>query len=235
LVFAICLNSSLAVLSYSFLKEVGLALERDHLHPFKGVLDFVNLWHFEGEEETVGHKLDVLVHQVRVHTYELDGQGFRNEALLYFDCIGHYLLYARVWKFVLQVGVNEAGKVCVHSFVAADQLVRECKARHQSSLFYPVNCAEAPAKEDALDARECHQSLGERALVSYPLQGPLGLLFDAGYVLEGVEKKLFLLFVGDQRFDQKGVSFGVYVFHHHLKSVKTPCLGHLDFARKPLG
>ena len=59
-----CHHSGLLVLSHSSLKEVGLSLERNHLHPIEGVLAIPDLGHSEGKQETVSHTLDVLDHQL---------------------------------------------------------------------------------------------------------------------------------------------------------------------------
>ncbi len=60
-------NASLLVVSDALLEEVCLAGQRDVLHEVKGVSDFVELLVAEGEQESVGDKLDVLLHEVCVH------------------------------------------------------------------------------------------------------------------------------------------------------------------------
>ena len=44
------LNVGLLVLSDTLLKEIGLSLERDHVHPFEGILDVVKFGNTDGEE-----------------------------------------------------------------------------------------------------------------------------------------------------------------------------------------
>ena len=43
-------------------EKVGLALQRDQLHPLERVCDVVDLGGLEGDEKPVGDKLDVLCH-----------------------------------------------------------------------------------------------------------------------------------------------------------------------------
>ena len=74
-VFLGLLDVSLLILADSLLEEVGLAGERDHVHPLEGVLHVVELGDAHGEEEAVGHELDVLAHQARVHADQFDGEG----------------------------------------------------------------------------------------------------------------------------------------------------------------
>ena len=47
------LDSSLLILADSLLEEVGLALQRDHVHPLEGVLDVVLLGDAEGRQQSV--------------------------------------------------------------------------------------------------------------------------------------------------------------------------------------
>ena len=42
-------DSSLLIVTDSLFKEVGLALEGDHVHPFEGVLDIISLGDSESE------------------------------------------------------------------------------------------------------------------------------------------------------------------------------------------
>jgi len=45
------------------LKEVGLALQRNHIHKVEGVGDIVDFVIAKGYEEAVGNELNVLAHQ----------------------------------------------------------------------------------------------------------------------------------------------------------------------------
>ena len=76
------LDAGLLVVADALLEEVGLALQRNHVHPLEGVLDVVLLGHTETEQETVGDEFDVLAHQTGVHTDKFDGQGLGDEVVL---------------------------------------------------------------------------------------------------------------------------------------------------------
>lgn len=52
------------VLSDSSFKEIGLSLQRDHLHPVERILRFVMFWDTQWDQESVGHKLNILRHRL---------------------------------------------------------------------------------------------------------------------------------------------------------------------------
>jgi len=60
-------HAVLLVLPDPLLEKVGLALQRQHLHPVERVGGLVVLVRAQRDEEAVGDELDVLGHQVAVH------------------------------------------------------------------------------------------------------------------------------------------------------------------------
>ena len=64
------IDSSLGVVGYTLLEEISLALERDHIHKVEGVRHVVHFVVAKSHEESVGNKLDVLTHELGVHTDE---------------------------------------------------------------------------------------------------------------------------------------------------------------------
>ena len=72
LTFSRQLHASLLIVTNSLFKEVGLALERDHVHPFERIFTSVLLRNTKLEEEAISDKLNVLVHQLTVHPDQLD-------------------------------------------------------------------------------------------------------------------------------------------------------------------
>ena len=209
-------DTGLGVLSHTLLEEVGLALEADHLHPLEGVGGVVVTGTSELGKETVGAELDVVAHELGVHTDELDGVG---------DDLGD----AGLGELVDKLLVQEAGKVAVESLVTADELVGEAKAGHEAALLEPEDGAEGAGEEDTLDGGEGDATLGEGGIVALaPLEGPSGLALDAGDGLDGVEQVLLLLSVLDVGVDEEGVGLGVNVLHGDLESVEAAGLGTLD-------
>lgn len=59
------------VLSDSSFKEIGLPLQRDHLHPVEWILRFVMFWDTQWDQESVGHKLNVLRHRLNKYIITL--------------------------------------------------------------------------------------------------------------------------------------------------------------------
>lgn len=57
-------HSSFLVLSNTSLEEVRLSLEGNHLHPIERILAVVDLVDPQSHEESVGHALDILDHEL---------------------------------------------------------------------------------------------------------------------------------------------------------------------------
>ena len=55
-------DTSLLVVTHALLEEVGLALQRDHVHPLEGVLDIVVLGYSEGDQESISDEFNILAH-----------------------------------------------------------------------------------------------------------------------------------------------------------------------------
>jgi len=61
-------DTGLLVITDTLLEEVGLACQRDVLHKVEWVSSIVVLLNAKSEEKTVGDELDVLAHELGVHT-----------------------------------------------------------------------------------------------------------------------------------------------------------------------
>jgi len=174
-------DTSLLVVTNTLLEEVGLASQGDGLHEVEGVRGIVVLLVAEGDQQTVGDELDVLAHQLGIHTKEGAGQSVRQELLLNADGFNNDILDHLGARTVVQVGEKQAGKVGVHALITRDQLVREGQAGHQATLLEPKDRGKRAGEEDTLNASKGNQTLSEgRVAVSDPLDGPFGLLGDAG-------------------------------------------------------
>jgi hypothetical protein len=229
-------DPALGILPNALLEEVGLALKGDGLHPFKGVRGLVVAGVAQGDQQPVGAELNVLLHQRRVHPDELHGEGLRHKLLLDVDGVRHDLHHALGGQPVVELGIQEAGKVAMEALVAGDELVREGKARHQAALLQPEDGAEGPGKEDPLHHAEGDAPLGEaRHVWVAPLEGPTGLPLDGGDGVDGVEEADLLLVVLDVGVNQERVRFRVDVLDGNLEAVETPGLGALDLRHEVLG
>merc|ERR1719219_691470 len=134
---------SFLVLSNLLLEEVSLPLQGDILHEVEGVGGFVKLITAKFKKETVSHKLDVLNHQVAVHTDKSDWKGFCEELTFYFDSITDNLHDPCVAGLVHQVLEHQASEVRVEALVPGDEFVTEGQSRHQPSLLKPENRGKA--------------------------------------------------------------------------------------------
>merc|ERR1740138_1417999 len=63
-----CVHTSLCVIPHTLLEEVRLPLQRDQLHEVERVSRTIVLHVAEGIEKAVCTELDVLPHQLRVHS-----------------------------------------------------------------------------------------------------------------------------------------------------------------------
>ena len=72
LIRSLLLDTGLLIFTNSPLKEVCFSLKRDHVHPFERIFSPVLLRNTKLEEETISDELNVLVHQLTVHTNQLD-------------------------------------------------------------------------------------------------------------------------------------------------------------------
>lgn len=217
------------VLAHSPLEEVGLALQRDHLHPVEGVLGAPHLSHSQRHQQPVSHALDVLRHQLRVYPDQVARQALGNELLLDLHRLPHDLLNQLGPQPVLHDRVEVAGEVGVQSLVAGDELVRKGQPGHQGALLEPENGAEGAREEDAFDCGEGDEALVEGAVPVHPLHGPLRLLPDHVDVRDGREEVVLLVEVLNVGVDEEGVGLGVDVLHGDLKTVEAARLGDLHF------
>lgn len=228
-------DTSLLVVGDALLEEVGLATERNVLHEVKGVGRLVDLLVAKSNKQTVGNKLDVLLHQVGVHAEQGARESLSQELLLNSDSIGDDVTDHLLAGTVLEVRVQQAGKVGVQTLVTRDELVGKGQTRHETSLLEPEDGGKGTAEEDTLDGSKGNQTLGKgRVLVLDPLDGPVGLLANARNGLNGVEEVAALAVLLDVGVDEQGVGLGVDVLHHDLEAVEASSLGDLDLAAEAL-
>ena len=227
---ALCseLYASFLIVTYTLLEEVGLALERDHVHPFEGILDVVVLGNAKLEQKAIGYELDVLVHQSGIHTDKLYGKRLGHKVLLNADSFSDYLKDSLVSQFVVQMLVKETGKVSVHAFITRDQFVGESESGHETSLFHPKDSTEGAREEDAFDSSESDKALCKAIRRFDPLEGPVGLHLHALNVVNCLEKIGLFSLVIDIGIDEDRVGLRVDILHHHLEAIKTTSLWHLD-------
>ena len=235
-VFGRSSDSTLGVLSDSLFEKVGLSLEGDHFHPLEWVGGLVVLGGSQGNQETVSAELNVLCHQLGVHTDQLNRKGVADEFLLNVDSIGNNLDNALGRKLVNELVVQHAGEITVETLVTRDEFVREGKTRHKSSFLEPEDGAETSREEDSLDNAEGDATLGEACLFGIaPLEGPLGLLLDTRDSVDSVQESHLFTSVLDVGINQQGVSFGVDVLDSDLESVEASALGRLKLGHEILG
>lgn len=154
-------NTSLLVFANTLLEEVGLATKRDVLHEVKGVGGLVHLLVAEGEEETIGDKLNVLLHESRVHAKQSTRKSLGQELLLDSDSICDDLLDESLAGAVPEVGEEQAGEVGVETLVTRDEFIGKCQTGHETTLLHPEDGSKSTTEEDTFDSSKCDQTLTE--------------------------------------------------------------------------
>jgi hypothetical protein len=97
-----------------------------------------------------------------------------------------------VWA-TLEVVKEQASKIDVHTFITADELVGECRSRHQTTLLQPEDGRKRTREEDAFDGSEGDQALTKGGtLIRYLLECPVSLALDVRNTFHGV-KEVFAL------------------------------------------
>lgn len=128
------------------------------------------------DQETVGNELDVLGHELGVHTEQGDGESFCQELLLNSDGLDDDVLDHLLAGAVVQVREQQASKVSVETLVTRDQLVGEGQTGHQTTLLQPEDRGERAREEDTLNSGEGHETRSKGGLrVLDPPDSPIGL------------------------------------------------------------
>jgi hypothetical protein len=110
-------------------------LERDELHPIKGVGRVEKLLDSEGCDEVVGNELNVLAHHTSVDPDEVHREGLGHKLLLHLYSVGHDFQHTLLGQLVLQHSVQQAREVAVQTLITGDELVGEGEARHEATLL----------------------------------------------------------------------------------------------------
>lgn len=176
-----CHDTGLLVITDTLLEEVCLTCQRDSLHEVEGVGGVEVLLVTKSDKKTVSNKLNVLTHEVGVHSQKRAGKSIREELLLNRNSLNNDVLDDLVGWTPVQVREQQACKVGVETLVTRDELVRESETGHQTTLLQPEDRGKRAGEEDTLNGSKCNQTLGEcRFLVLDPLNSPVGLLANAG-------------------------------------------------------
>ena len=174
-------DTGLLVVTDTLLEEVGLTSQGDVLHEVKGVGGVEVLLVTQGHQKAVGNKLNVLAHQVGVHTQQSNGKSICQEFLLDGHGFDNDVFHDLLVGTDVQVREQQTGEVRVETLITGDELVGESQTRHQTTLLQPEDRSKRSREEDTLDCGEGHKTGSEsRFLVLDPLDGPIGLSGNAG-------------------------------------------------------
>ncbi len=235
IVWVAVLHTCFLIFSYTFLKKVCLSLQGNHFHPLKWIFNLIIFWDSKLEQKSVSYKFDVLAHQCGVHSDQLYWKRFSYEMHFNINSIRYDFKDLLIRYFVVQVLVKQASKISMHSFVSANQLVWKCETWHKTSFFQPEYCTKASWKENSFYACKCNKSLSKVTFWSDPLDCPFSLKLDRLDWVNCCKQLVLLLLILNISVNQKGISFRVDIFHHHLKAIKASCLWNLNFCHKSLG
>jgi len=168
------------IVTNTLLKEVGFASQGNVLHEVEGVGGVVVLLVAQCDQETVGDELDVLGHELGVHTKQGDRECVSQELLLNSDGFSDDVLDDLFVRAVVQVREQQASEVGVEALVTRDQLVGEGKTRHKPTLLQPEDRGERAREEDTLNGGEGYETRSKGGfLVLDPLDSPISLASNA--------------------------------------------------------
>ena len=228
-------DAGLRVVRHTLLKEVGLALERDHVHKIEGVGNIVDLLVAKSDEQSVSNKFDILAHELGVHADEGDGESISQELLFNDDGLLDDLLQELGVGPPPEVTEQEASEVGVHTLVAADQFVGEGETGHETTLLQPEDGSERSREEDTLDCGEGNKAFTKGGTIIVNVaKSPVSLLLDAGNGVDGTEKVVTTSGILDVGVDEERVCLRVDVFHHDLEAIETTRLSGLDLVGETL-
>src|SRR5436305_9017912 len=88
-------------------------------------------------KESVSHKLNVLAHEMCIHTNETHREGICQELLLDDDSFTDNLNDVLIAWMVNKMLEKEAGKIIVKTFITGDELIGEGKTWHETMLLEP--------------------------------------------------------------------------------------------------
>ena len=86
-------HARLLVIADAFLEEIGLAGQGDGLHKVERVGHFIIFLITQREEQTIGHELNILLHEIGIHAQQRARQGLGQEFLLDGDGLGDDVLH----------------------------------------------------------------------------------------------------------------------------------------------
>ncbi len=235
-VLALLAHRGLRIRRHALLEEVVLVFERDALHEIERVRGAVNLRVAELETEAIRNKLNILLHELGVHTDELTGQRLRDEMLLDFHGLANDLVRLLLREFVEDFPIKETGEIGVNPFIARNEFIGEGEAGHDTTLLEPEDGTEGSTEEDTLDSCKGEETRGEIGVGGVnPLERPLGLLLHGGDGVNRVKDVCLLFRIVDIRIDEEAVRFAVNGFEQILAGVEEPRLRPLDFAAESCG
>merc|ERR1719159_2061330 len=138
-------------------------------------------------KEPICNKFDVRCHQLTVHADQVTRESLADECFFSFHCAINHVMNHIVRQLVLQHAVEQAGKVCMKTFISRNQLIGESESWHHATFLQPIDGAECTTEQDPFHSSEGNQALGEAIFVVHPLQSPLGFLADRGHGLHCLE------------------------------------------------
>merc|ERR1719509_737883 len=221
------------ILPDPFFKEVSFALQRNGFHEVEWIDNVVSLGTVQLHQEPVRHKLDVLDHQLIVHSNQSHGKSFSQELTLNVHSILDDIQHSLLSWFVDQMFEEKTSKVSVKAFVSGDQLIGKGEAGHQTSLLQPENGSKTSTEEDPLNQGKGNKSLSIGCIFCIdPPQSPLCLLLDRWNGLNGAEHLLLLFCIFDVGVNEEGVHLAVDVFNGNLESIEAAGLWDLNLAHE---
>src|SRR6056300_1988171 len=144
----------LPIVTHPFLKEVSLSIKGDIFHKVKWILGVPDRSHTNLLQQPIRHILNVLGHLFGVHTNEVTWKCVEDKPFLNLNSFLHDGVNGLGLWLVPQQLEEFHCKLLMETFIARDELIREAKTWHETSLLEPENSTDTATKEYTLHARK---------------------------------------------------------------------------------
>src|SRR5210317_2118620 len=151
----------LPIVTNPFLKEVSLSIKGDIFHKVKWILGVPDRSHTNLLQQPIRHVLNVLGHLFGVHADKVTWECVEDEPLLNLNSFSNDGVNRFSLGFVSQQLEQLNRKLLMETFIARDELIREAKTWHETSLLEPENSTETATKEYTLHTRKRKEALSK--------------------------------------------------------------------------
>src|SRR5688572_30757640 len=110
-------------------------------------------------------------------------------------------MYLFLAQLILQHAVKQTCKFAMQAFIAADQLIAECKPGHQAPFLHPENRTKAATEENTFHCCKCHKSFGKTSILD-PAKRPFCFFLYSRHRVDRMKQAILFFWILDIRIDK---------------------------------